>query len=65
MSRVIKTKYSRKMEERQLIKLEGWFKSRHISCLKIVAGNLNKLRTWIPVKEQLACFILKNLFMPN
>ena len=50
------------MEERQLIKLEGWFKSQHISCLKIVAKNLNKLLTWIPIKEQPVC-LLKNLFL--
>jgi len=31
------------MEERQLIKLEDWFKPQPISCLKIVTKDLNKL----------------------
>jgi len=48
-----KTKYSRKMEERQLIKLEAWFKPQRISCLKIVAKRLKKLPAWTVLKEQL------------
>ena len=57
-----KTKYSRKMEERLLIKLKGWFKFQHISCRKIVAKNLNKLPIWISIQEQSAC-LFKNLFL--
>jgi len=50
------------MEERQLIKLEGWFKSQHISCLKIVEKKLNKILTWILLNNnQPAC--QKKLFL--
>lgn len=42
------------MEERQLIKLEAWFKPQRISCLKIVAKRLKKLPAWTVLKEQLA-----------
>jgi hypothetical protein len=52
------------MEERQLIKLKGWFKSWHISCLKIAAKNPNELLIWILIKEQSAC-LLKKILLQN
>ncbi len=39
-----------KMEERQLIKLAGWFKTRHIFCLRVLAGGLAYLPDRIPIE---------------
>jgi len=39
-----------KMEERQLIKLAGWFRTRHVSCLRVLAGGLAYLPDRIPIK---------------
>lgn len=53
----------KKMEERELIKIEAKFKPQRISYLKIVAKNLKKLPEWHPAKGQPAWLFVDEIFL--